>query len=144
MTIKTGGLGSVPKGLEWIGQNQKTDMQQEVSSTVQPVERSTSMESMATASTVVQDGAEKTNVVPGPKHKTVHKNAASSASAGLPEGYTRATFIVKQEHIDRLKAMAYVKKVSIKELLDHALTRFLKDKNVNGILMELIKSSQED
>lgn len=71
------------------------------------------------------------------------KHISASALAGLPAGYTRATFIVKQKHIDRLKALSFVNKISIKELLDQALTKFLKDKDVTAILMEAINRSQD-
>ena len=74
--------------------------------------------------------------------RKLKKQISASALMGLSEGYTRATFIVKQTHFDRLKALAFVNKVSIKELVDQALAKFLKDKDVSAILMEAINKSQ--
>lgn len=51
----------------------------------------------------------------------------SSVQAGLPEDWTRATFIVRIAHLDKLKDFAYTERISIKEALDIALERFLSD-----------------
>ena len=51
----------------------------------------------------------------------------SSVQAGLPDDWTRATFIVRIAYLDKLKDFAYTERISIKEALDVALERFLSD-----------------
>mgnify|MGYP002624752768 CR=1 FL=1 len=53
----------------------------------------------------------------------------SSVQAGLPDDWTRATFIVRISYLDKLKDFAYTERISIKEALDVALERFLQDTN---------------
>lgn len=53
----------------------------------------------------------------------------SSVQAGLPDDWTRATFIVRIAYLDKLKDFAYTERISIKEALDVALERFLQDTN---------------
>ena len=53
----------------------------------------------------------------------------NSAKAGLPDDWTRATFIVRIAYLDKLKDFAYTERISIKEALDVALEHFLKDAN---------------
>ena len=60
--------------------------------------------------------------------------ASKNASLkGLPEGWTRATFIVKQDMNESLKALAYWERMTVKELLHDALMLYLHDKNVRSI-----------
>lgn len=49
--------------------------------------------------------------------------------AGLPEDWTRATFIVKVSQLEKLKDYAYTERLTLKEALETALDEFLKDKN---------------
>ena len=51
----------------------------------------------------------------------------SSVQAGLPDDWTRATFIVRIAYLEKLKDFAYTERISIKETLDVALERFLSD-----------------
>ena len=51
----------------------------------------------------------------------------NSVQAGLPDDWTRATFIVRVELLNKLKDFAYTERISIKEALNVALERFLKD-----------------
>lgn len=53
----------------------------------------------------------------------------SSVQAGLPDDWIRATFIVRIDYLEKLKDFAYTERISIKEALDVALERFLKDAN---------------
>ncbi len=57
--------------------------------------------------------------------KTVRKSDSLS-NAGLPEGWTRQTFIVRDEHHDRLKHMAYWDRRRIKDLVEEALSAYIK------------------
>ena len=58
-----------------------------------------------------------------------NSSRANSVQAGLPEDWTRATFIVRVAYLEKLKDFAYTERISIKEALDIALERFLQDAN---------------
>lgn len=60
------------------------------------------------------------------KDNLVRTNAAQE---GLPEDWQRATFIVRVEHLEKLKDYAYTERLSLKEALDDALEQFLEDKD---------------
>ena len=47
---------------------------------------------------------------------------------GLTEKWTRATFIVRRDLLNKLKDYAYTERVTLKEALENALHNFLKDK----------------
>ena len=49
---------------------------------------------------------------------------------GLQDGWTRATFIVRKHHLKELKALAYWERKTIKEVMDEALSSYLKGKNL--------------
>lgn len=52
---------------------------------------------------------------------------------GLPSGWTRATFIIQEEHVAKLKALAYWDRLTVKEIMNEALNNFLKEKRVKAI-----------
>jgi len=56
-----------------------------------------------------------------------------SIERGLPPGWTRATFIVRQDQLDKLKALSYWYRRPIKELVQEALANYLKGKRVKAI-----------
>ena len=49
----------------------------------------------------------------------------NSVKAGLKEGETRATFIVNESLIEKIKAVAYWDRVSVKIVMDNALCQFI-------------------
>jgi len=49
---------------------------------------------------------------------------------GLHDGWTRATFILRKNHLEKLKALAYWERRTIKEVIDEALESYLKDKRI--------------
>jgi CheY-like chemotaxis protein len=53
-----------------------------------------------------------------------------SSQAGLQQGWTRATFIVQTDLLEKIKALAYWERRSIKEVIDEALEIYLKDKEI--------------
>jgi len=57
----------------------------------------------------------------------------SSAKRGLPEDLTRATFIMKQEYLDKIKAYAYWERLQIKDVLDDMCEQFFKLKKIRSI-----------
>ena len=66
-----------------------------------------------------------TNVTTAEKIKSTQK--------GLKSGLTRATFIVNQELNNKLKALAYWERVTVKEVIHEALTKYFEGKNVKPI-----------
>jgi hypothetical protein len=54
--------------------------------------------------------------------------ANDSARAGLQQGWTRATFIIREEYLAKLKERAYWDRKAIKEVLDEILETGLKEK----------------
>jgi hypothetical protein len=53
-----------------------------------------------------------------------------SSQEGLQDGWTRATFILRKDYLERIKASAYWERKSIKEVMDEAMEAYLKGKRV--------------
>ncbi len=53
-----------------------------------------------------------------------------SSQEGLPEQWTRATFIVREDLLEKLKDLAYTNRTKIKDEINQALAEYLKDKEV--------------
>jgi len=51
-----------------------------------------------------------------------------SSQRGLHDDWTRATFILKKNHLEKLKALAYWERKTIKEVLDEVLGAYLEGK----------------
>ena len=56
-----------------------------------------------------------------------------SSQRGLQDGWTRATFIIKKNHLEKLKALAYLERKTIKEVMDEALGDYLKGRKIKTI-----------
>ena len=56
---------------------------------------------------------------------------AGSSQQGLKDGWTRATFILKKEYLDKIKGLAYWERKKVKEVMDEALEAYLKGKNIS-------------
>ncbi len=59
---------------------------------------------------------------------TVHK----TSEKGLQHGWTRATFILRRDYLERLKASAYWERKKIKEVIDEALGLYLRGKKARA------------
>lgn len=57
------------------------------------------------------------------------KKERKSSQKGLPDGWTRVTFILKQDYIEKLKSISYWERTTIKELVDEALSEYLSSKD---------------
>lgn len=55
---------------------------------------------------------------------------AKSSQEGLKDGWTRATFILRKDYLEKIKTFAYWKRKNIKEVMDEALGLFLKGKKI--------------
>jgi hypothetical protein len=65
----------------------------------------------------------------GPEVVTICK----TPQEGLPEGWTRATFILRKDYLNKLKALAYWKRKKIKEVIDEALASYLEGKKIKPL-----------
>ena len=57
----------------------------------------------------------------------------STAQSGLREGLTRATFIIEETVNEKLKALAYWERLTLKEVIKDALAAYLQDKDIKPI-----------
>ena len=60
----------------------------------------------------------------------------TTTSKGLRPGWTRATFIVREETLSKLKSVAYWERKELKRVVDAALAAFLQGKNVEPVPTE--------
>lgn len=51
-----------------------------------------------------------------------------TSQEGLKDGWIRATFILRKDYLEKLKALAYWERRRIKEVIDDALRLYLKGK----------------
>jgi hypothetical protein len=52
----------------------------------------------------------------------------TTSQRGLQNGWTRNTFILRKEYLEKLKALAYWERKTIKDVVDEALGSYLKSK----------------
>jgi hypothetical protein len=53
-----------------------------------------------------------------------------TSQEGLKDGWIRATFILRKDYLEKLKAIAYWERKKIKEVIDEALRLYLKGKKI--------------
>jgi hypothetical protein len=74
--------------------------------------------------------------------KVANKIITKSSQEGTKEDETRATFIVKEMLLEKLKAMAYWERTLIKDIVDKALHNTISQyENKNGIIKPIPKKS---
>lgn len=72
--------------------------------------------------------------------KTSTRQITKSSQEGTKENETRATFIVREDTLDKIKAVAYWERVQIKEVLNTALQEYLASYEAkNGKIKQVIK-----
>lgn len=59
-----------------------------------------------------------------------------SSQRGLRDGWTRGTFILKKNHLEKIKALAYWERKTIKEVMNEALESYLKGRKIKSISNE--------
>ena len=62
--------------------------------------------------------------------RTNFREVTKSSQEGLPENWTRATFIVRESLLEDLKDYAYTRRVTIRDVLDEALAAYLDGKEL--------------
>lgn len=60
-----------------------------------------------------------------PQKETIKRSKSKSTQIGLSEGWTRATLIIREDHIGELKNMSAKYNTPIKDLVELAMTQFL-------------------
>jgi hypothetical protein len=55
---------------------------------------------------------------------------SKTSQEGLKDGWTRATFILRKDHLEKIKAFAYWRRKNIKEVMDEALQTYLQGKRI--------------
>jgi len=58
-------------------------------------------------------------------------SSTTTSSKGLPKGWTRATFILRQDLVQKVKRAAYWDRRQIKDLVTEALDAYLVDKKTD-------------
>jgi hypothetical protein len=51
---------------------------------------------------------------------------------GLREGWTRATFILREDYLEKIKSLAYWKRKNIKEVMDEVLEKYLEGRKIKS------------
>lgn len=67
---------------------------------------------------------------PGRPRKHPLREKGKTQKENLPDDWTRATFIVREDLLETLKDLAYTNRTTIKEEINQALAEYLKDKEV--------------
>jgi uncharacterized protein YnzC (UPF0291/DUF896 family) len=55
---------------------------------------------------------------------------SNASQKGLKDGWTRDTFILRKEYLEKIRALAYWERKKLKEVIDEALGSYLKGKKV--------------
>ena len=98
------------------------------------------MDNLLGEGTKVKAPVKKEVVRPVGRPKTQFKEITKSSQEGTKENETRATFIVKEDLLEKLKAIAYWDRTLIKEVVDKALEEaVVKYEKKNGPVKALPK-----
>lgn len=54
----------------------------------------------------------------------------NTSQRGLQDGWTRAMFIPRKHHLEKVRALAYWERKTIKEVMDEALRAYLKGEKI--------------
>ncbi len=84
------------------------------------------------------------NKAPVGRRKTQFKEITKSSQEGTKENETRATFIVNEDLLEKVKAIAYWDRALLKEVINHALENYIKVKNPKPRPEEIRKKEQAD
>jgi uncharacterized protein YnzC (UPF0291/DUF896 family) len=64
---------------------------------------------------------------------TRKKGIISSSEKGLQHGWTRNTFILRIDYLEKIRALAYWERKKVKDVVDEALGSYLKGKKIRPI-----------
>jgi Arc/MetJ-type ribon-helix-helix transcriptional regulator len=63
----------------------------------------------------------------------LNNSEQESTTKGLPAGFVRATFIVKEDINEKIKALSYWERISIKDVVNEAFSQYLQGKSIKPI-----------
>lgn len=67
---------------------------------------------------------------PAGRPQKIKREIEKSSQEGLPVNWTRATFIVREDLLEKLKDLAYTERRSIKEVINEAIEQFIDGKEI--------------
>lgn len=59
-----------------------------------------------------------------------HQIAEKTTNKGLPQDWTRVTFILRKEYAEKLKEISYWDRTTVKKIMDEALFHYLENKTI--------------
>jgi len=62
--------------------------------------------------------------------RTIKPVTIKTSQKGLRKGWTRATFIIRSDYLEKIKALAYWERKKVKEVVDDLLGLYLKGKKI--------------
>jgi len=71
--------------------------------------------------------------IEGEQAETGKSKEKDSRRRGLKKGWIRASIVVKEEYLNKLKAYAWWERLSTRDVLNEALEQYFKDKEVKPI-----------
>lgn len=67
------------------------------------------------------------------RKRTNFRAVTRTSQLGTQEGFTRATFIMREDYLEKLKALAFWERKSIKDLMEEVFSAYLKGKTIKPI-----------
>ena len=58
---------------------------------------------------------------------------ANTSQKGLKDGWTRDTFILRKEYLEKIRALAYWERRKVKEVIDEALGSYLNGRKIKPV-----------
>jgi hypothetical protein len=62
--------------------------------------------------------------------RTIYREYEKTSQEGLPDNYTRATFIVREDLLKMLKDYAYTERETLKDTVNKMIAQFLEGKEI--------------
>lgn len=79
----------------------------------------------------LQEKSEKSSKQEGiPSKSELLDKPCNTEKEGIPGGWQRATFIIREKHLEKIKAIAYWDRLQIKEVIEEALEEYLAKREV--------------
>jgi len=72
----------------------------------------------------------------GKKMETVDEESKSSLSKGLSAGYTRVSLVMREDLVEKLRALAYWERTQMKDVIEELLEIYVASKDIKPIPKE--------
>ena len=76
--------------------------------------------------------------------KTNKSKQTNTSKLGLKEDEIRATFIVNQDNLNKLKALSWITRTPLKKIVDDAIKDYINDKKVKSLINKAFKLQKEN